>query len=408
MTVPGPLAAFDPAEVLLLRMAAGARHLPEDELAAMDEAGWVRLAGRAEELRVAAAFHVRAEQLGWPLSEDVAVRFARDHRQWALKSLAHARELARLGGILAGAELPFLALKGAALALTAYGSPAERPMRDIDLLLGYDDALAAQALLLEHGWREAKGSAVMPPGTSNHLRALEHGESGVMLEIHYRVSASGRAGDAEITDLLWGEASNVRHRGALLAIPGPEALMLHQVEHATLQHLFDNGPQALADWRAMLDMGVIDWAKLVSSADTAGLGRALDLAMACLALCGGCELPGEIRGRAGAAMPQVSRALRLMLVRRDDPLARNMARRSRAPGGNALGLSWALAKAFSPTAEALAEIAGCGPDDPRRWLAYPAWAGRRAGIFLRARNDTRLAAESRRGDAMAKWLRTGD
>jgi len=76
-----------------------------------------------------------------------------------------------------------LVLKGAALCQTLYPEPGLRPMRDIDLLLPWDEALAAHALLQRHGFKD--------PGdpTSElhlHLAALYRDMNGirVCLELH--------------------------------------------------------------------------------------------------------------------------------------------------------------------------------------------------------------------------------
>ena len=87
---------------------------------------------------------------------------------------------------LAGERLDAILLKGAALALTVYGSFVRRPMSDVDLLLRPGTAARARAVLLESGWTstELESRQEFFEG-HQHLPALEDSRgTGVRLELH--------------------------------------------------------------------------------------------------------------------------------------------------------------------------------------------------------------------------------
>ncbi|MCI5123691.1 MAG: hypothetical protein D3925_04240, partial [Candidatus Electrothrix sp. AR5] len=76
-----------------------------------------------------------------------------------------------------------LVLKGAALCQTLYPKPGLRPMRDIDLLLPWDEALPAHALLQQHGFKDP-GDHISE--IHLHLAALYKDIDGIQvcLELH--------------------------------------------------------------------------------------------------------------------------------------------------------------------------------------------------------------------------------
>lgn len=94
-----------------------------------------------------------------------------------------SRTLGRVLSILTEAGIPALVLKGAALCHTLYPEPGLRPMRDIDLLLPWNEALPAHALLQRHGFHDP---AVFTPVDHLHLAALYQEVDGirVCLELH--------------------------------------------------------------------------------------------------------------------------------------------------------------------------------------------------------------------------------
>ncbi|MDU9049220.1 MAG: nucleotidyltransferase family protein [Candidatus Electrothrix sp. Rat3] len=94
-----------------------------------------------------------------------------------------SKTLAKVLTILESAGIPVLVLKGAALCQTLYPDPGLRPMRDIDLLVPWDQALPAHTLLQQHGFHDP---AVFTPEDHLHLAALYQEVDGIQvcLELH--------------------------------------------------------------------------------------------------------------------------------------------------------------------------------------------------------------------------------
>jgi hypothetical protein len=89
---------------------------------------------------------------------------------------------------MAQAGVPFLVLKGAALAHLVYGDPRLRPMRDVDLLIRKRDADRALDVLMRCGFKPG-GTAV--PARHHHLQAMARMLEGatVTIELHHELMA---------------------------------------------------------------------------------------------------------------------------------------------------------------------------------------------------------------------------
>ena len=87
---------------------------------------------------------------------------------------------------MAQAGVPFLVLKGAALAHLVYGDPRLRPMRDVDLLIRKADAARALDVLMRCGFRP--GGAIVP-SRHHHLQGMAKTLEGatVTIELHHEL-----------------------------------------------------------------------------------------------------------------------------------------------------------------------------------------------------------------------------
>jgi putative nucleotidyltransferase-like protein len=112
--------------------------------------------------RVADLLHQNAASLDLPTS--VRDQIATAHRDAARMLLVRVLEMARLQQVLADAEVPWLSLKGPALAVQTTGDPAARGVGDIDVLVDSADVARVCTSLAAAGWViRPYGSAV--PGT---------------------------------------------------------------------------------------------------------------------------------------------------------------------------------------------------------------------------------------------------
>ena len=89
--------------------------------------------------------------------------------QHAHAAAVRARVVADVAGAMAQAGVPFLVLKGAALAHLVYDDPRLRPMRDVDLLIRRPDGSRTLDVLRRCGFSPG-GTAV--PADHHHVQAM--------------------------------------------------------------------------------------------------------------------------------------------------------------------------------------------------------------------------------------------
>jgi hypothetical protein len=165
---------------------------------------------------------------------------------------------------LAAERIPVLLLKGAALAAGVYGSFAERPMADLDLLVPRDRAGEAQRRLLDVGWTQADGAGAAADALyaeHHHLPPLvDGGGSGCVLEVHAEPLPPGHpfAFDA---GAMWRDAGPVRVADREALAPSAPHQLLHLCLHFAWGHALRSGAwRTLRDVRALAERAPPDWA----------------------------------------------------------------------------------------------------------------------------------------------------
>ena len=254
---------------------------PDHPLPALDDmAGWTALAQAAADYRMEPWLwgRISRQELSAPVPEPFREAWKLAHRTAALDHLSLERELRRIGVAFDAAGLQALALKGPWLARHAYAHPAERPMRDLDLLVPRQDLPKAWRILAAAGWRGAPANSTEM--LAKHLPPL-FAASGVMVELH---------GDAwEASEALeWGapplESAAMMERGnrsqyAGIAWPDPADMLSHLIIHGVYTHRLDVGPQLLVDVGRLLDSATMDWATFHARARSGGWSRAAGLVL---------------------------------------------------------------------------------------------------------------------------------
>jgi hypothetical protein len=160
-------------------------------------------------------------------------RFLVDQRQHVIQR--HERIAALLRGIDAGArdaQVPMIALKGAALHALGLYTPGDRPMADVDLLVDEADADTTAAMLVSIGYEESFAQwkhRVFKPSATDAVAGLgEHRDTPINIELHTRIHERLPLDTVDIT-------SRVRPRDArpgIHAYPSSGALMSHLLLHA--------------------------------------------------------------------------------------------------------------------------------------------------------------------------------
>lgn len=182
----------------------------------------------------------------------------------------------RLEQLLAGAldtlaarGINVLLLKGAGLATTVYGSFAERPMYDVDLLVHPERAREAWNALRAAGWMHDQEECPSDfYDTHYHLPPLDDAAgTGLALELHTGLTD----GAIELSgDIVWGPARPIDVKGRHAFVPAPE----HQVLHLSTHFAWTHGMGSAA-WRSFHDLGRLieraapDWDIVVREARAA-------------------------------------------------------------------------------------------------------------------------------------------
>ncbi len=145
---------------------------------------------------------------------EVVVRDLRHahHTSWT-KSVLHLRALEHLLGVLAGAGICPVLLKGAGLVLTVYAHPALRPMRDIDLLVSPAEFRPALHQLLDAGCRVTHDEPFTGAyeTVTHHVGLLFRHGIEVLVELHHQwLSIPAQQGHLVSVDELRARGSAVR------------------------------------------------------------------------------------------------------------------------------------------------------------------------------------------------------
>jgi len=144
------------------------------------------LASAAEQHGMEPLVLAHIEHRGLAVSADLRTRLRARQTQHAHAAAVRTRVVADVAGAMAQAQVPFLVLKGAALAHLVYDDARLRPMRDVDLLIRGADAGRAQDVLLACGFRSSGG---VVPHRHHHLQGMAKTQDGAMvtIELHHEL-----------------------------------------------------------------------------------------------------------------------------------------------------------------------------------------------------------------------------
>jgi hypothetical protein len=165
---------------------------------------------------------------GVALPEGLEAELSEAHRHNVHRALRLSRELRRLAEALEARGIQSLAYKGPAQAVQVYGDLALRYFVDLDLLVLPADMPAAGRVLGECGYDP---HLELTPGRETLFnrvdgdRAYLHRATGLLVELHARVSSLRFAMPVE-TEALFGGAAEIRVGGGEVRAPGPDDLLM--------------------------------------------------------------------------------------------------------------------------------------------------------------------------------------
>ena len=255
------------------------------EVGALSAEDWQAVDALADQHRLRPFLHSQAGSgalSGVP--DELATAWQAAQRANAIAMLAQRRALAQLAETLSIEGTAAVALKGSALAWTVWPAPAQRVMRDIDVLVAEADAPLAYEALRRSGWNASELSAsalARFAQEETHFPPLYSAE-GVMCELHAHVWAKPPLPGSTMPE---SDDPGVLSRaqtadGLGIAIPSNEDMLAHLVVHAACSHLLNVGPMALVDIALWCEKRSIDWDVFWTRAQKQGFARAAALVFA--------------------------------------------------------------------------------------------------------------------------------
>lgn len=257
-------------EARLLLLAAGPRSTDAEvaSLLASHPVDWPALLALADRERATGVLWRRLREHPLPtLTDEWRAPFERVAMIGDFTASYLQQRLGETMAALNATNVDALLLKGAALAVSVYGSFVERPMGDVDLAVAGSDAERAFSTFQTAGWNwnaqefpreKYRGHHHFPP-------LLDSRGMDVRLELHTELFVSGSPFALSVSQLFRDGREVAIGKGRAI-IPSPEHLLLHTCIHYTWSHMMLFGAwRAFRDVIALADAG-LDWEKFVAEA----------------------------------------------------------------------------------------------------------------------------------------------
>ncbi len=173
-----------------------------------------------------------ANRLRWRGPPPWEAFLAQQREQSLLRAGLIAKLLERLDPAARDERLACVALKGSALRALEIYAPGERPMGDVDLLVGSADADSAASVMRRLDYEQVSVTArhvtYLPRVREISGGLGEHGDNALAVEIHTRVAEALPVDRIDITARLCPASA----RPGLNPYPSLAALLLHLLLHA--------------------------------------------------------------------------------------------------------------------------------------------------------------------------------
>ena len=182
-------------------------------------------------------------------------------------SLRLEQRLHEAVGALATRGVEVMLLKGSALAYTTYSSFADRPMRDVDLLVRPEHAREAWSVLQTSGWSPSTQWPAEWYTGHQHLPPLVDVQAErFRLELHTELFPSGHPFRL-LADALWPVAKTVHLDRHTARVPNPVQQLVYICIHFAWSHMMQWGSwRTFRDVEATTDGSDMLWERLVDLA----------------------------------------------------------------------------------------------------------------------------------------------
>lgn len=409
----------DSLKSLLLDMLSPVRDVPLSHLASLTEADWQALLGMAKQHRLEPLLHWQLGQKNLREAIPAAHRAVLEQgfRRTAIRSLHLQRELIQIHKILETASIPYIALKGAALAFHVYPHPALRPLRDLDILVPRTQILAAHQAFMDSGAKTVDGYSLNPEVTlsiMHHLSPLMVANGQIGIELHAHLFHRKENGE-ETTDLsdtpdFWSRCIQQPVAGTPLTFPSDTDLLLHLIIHAVYDHAFNNGPLLLSDLALLIQQGGVDWPLFWQLAEQHGMLKGCVLALRLMEhYYGKCPVNWPVAMPATVDSLLLQEAARLMLCDIDARGIAKLACKLPPQSSSWEKMRMLLGRAFPPKTK-IAWNYPVAADSPLIYCWYPVrwWrlATRTLPAYLEIQQRSHTQSEVNRLKQLKQWLHT--
>lgn len=287
--------------------AAGGRQAPPARPAYVADLDWIAVAQLAD----------RENLLGvlWPalapehnqIPDEIAATMRKRALVSEFRMAALEAQLADVVRLLDDHRIPVMLMKGSALAVTRYGSFAQRPMGDLDLLVREHQVKQAWELLRGAGWAPEREGADAFYDDHQHLCPLvAPGGARMVVELHRCLLYPHGPFPLPEAD-VWAAASAVDVGGHPAWVPSPELLALHLCIHFAWSHQMRFGLG-----RMVRDVGTlgasVDWDRLVRLARSTRAESCCYWTLRLAASLGGAPVPPETLASLAPRSPRWLRA----------------------------------------------------------------------------------------------------
>lgn len=222
-----------------------------------------------------------------------AAAFQQESARTELRMVATEAALRRVLLLLHTNGVQVVLLKGAALALTAYGSFVNRPMGDLDILVAPADADRAWQLIRDAGWSEEYEDGIGFYESFHHLVALvDPSPFKIVLEIH-RSMLPFEGPFAFDEAAVWNDACAVQVGQSQAWVPSTTHQLLHHSIHFAWSHMFTALARTVRDVTSIIRREPPDWVKFTELALQARAGTCAYWTLAITRTITGVPVPDE-------------------------------------------------------------------------------------------------------------------
>jgi hypothetical protein len=318
--IPGGRASALPPQARLLLAACRFRHESDDDVRRLlgPHIDWQSVLRLATNEKLGSALARGMGPVAADVPADVAAAIRRIEWLSQLQSVGFEAATRDILRAFAVHGIPVILLKGAALGLTVYDAPHDRPMNDLDLLLPREDARRGWELLRAEGWKLEQPIGLDPFYEEHaHLPPLvSPAGPSCVVEIHRALAGSTGIPDVPEAE-LWQAAPTVSVGSEPARVLAPHHQLFHLCIHYAWSHAMLRGLGRLArDCQLLLQADGFPWDDFV---DLALRQRAAPLCFWALDLAGAvADVPVPVqvleRLRAAANLRGVAALRRLLLA----------------------------------------------------------------------------------------------